>query len=242
LIDESGQDQYGREAVQTLLKRVEDQRDQLVVILAGYPNEMQTMIRSNPGLSSRVGTTMHFDDYPPEALCRIFELIAAKAKYTLPTESRRRLLRGFTFLYISRDQHFGNGRCARNSFERSVRRMANRLAKLSEIDHKVLTTLEPQDIEVAGVTEKHLAALAEEAGSVRVKCSGCKAAQIVDDQLLGTELKCNSCEESFQAGWGEPVMTLPQASNDADVSPEDSSTKSEDSSTKSEDSSTSTEH
>ena len=63
-----------------LLKRMEDQRDRLVVILAGYPNEMQKMIRSNPGLSSRVGTTMHFDDYPPEALCRIFELIAKQGK------------------------------------------------------------------------------------------------------------------------------------------------------------------
>lgn len=210
LIDESGQDQYGREAVQTLLKRMEDQRDQLVVILAGYPNEMQTMIRSNPGLSSRVGTTMHFDDYPPEALCRIFELIAAKAKYTLPTESRRRLLRGFTFLYISRDQHFGNGRCARNSFERSVRRMANRLAKLTEIDHSVLTTLEPQDIEVAGITDLHLTALAKDAGSVRVQCSACDAAQVVDDQLLGAEISCDSCEASFTANWGEPVVTMPQ--------------------------------
>ena len=214
LIDESGQDQYGREAVQTLLKRMEDQRDQLVVILAGYPNEMQAMIRSNPGLSSRVGTTMHFDDYPPEALCRIFELIAAKAKYSLPTESRRRLLRGFTFLYISRDQHFGNGRCARNSFERSVRRMANRLAQLSEIDHAVLTTLEPLDIEVAGIAQEHLEKLASEAGSIRVQCPGCSAAQVLDDQLLGTEVPCDSCQQTFTADWGEPVMTLPPASND----------------------------
>ncbi|MCG8651219.1 MAG: AAA family ATPase, partial [Pirellulales bacterium] len=146
LIDESGQDQYGREAIQTLLKRMEDQRDRLVVILAGYPNEMQKMIRSNPGLSSRVGTTMHFDDYPPEALCRIFELIAGKAKYTLPTESRRLLLRGFTYLYIRRDRHFGNGRASRNSFERSVRRLANRLAAVNDINHKLLTTLQPEDI------------------------------------------------------------------------------------------------
>jgi len=69
---------------------MEDQRERLIVILAGYPVEMQKMIRSNPGLSSRIGTTMHFDDYTPEDLCRIFELIAVKAKYTLPTESRRR--------------------------------------------------------------------------------------------------------------------------------------------------------
>ncbi len=110
LIDQSGQDQYGREAVQTLLKRMEDQRERLIVILAGYTNEMQTMIRSNPGLSSRVGTTMHFDDYSPEELCRIFALMAGKAQYELPTESRRRLLRGFTLLYATRDRHFGNGR------------------------------------------------------------------------------------------------------------------------------------
>jgi ribosomal protein S27E len=216
LIDESGQDQYGREAVQTLLKRMEDQRDRLVVILAGYPNEMQKMIRSNPGLSSRVGTTMHFDDYPPEALCRIFELIASKAKYTLPTESRRRLLRGFTYLYIGRDRHFGNGRCARNSFERSVRRLANRLAVMDEVDHDLLTTLESVDIEVAGVTQAHLAAMADEAGHVRVSCKHCDAAQVIDDKLLATEVQCGSCEKTYQADWGEPVAELPEPPAESD--------------------------
>jgi thymidylate kinase len=221
LIDESGQDQYGREAVQTLLKRMEDQRDRLVVILAGYPNEMQTMIRSNPGLSSRVGTTMHFDDYPPDALCRIFELIAAKAKYTLPTESRRRLLRGFTFLFIGRDRHFGNGRTSRNSFERSVRRLANRLATMTEIDRELLTTLQPEDIEVAGVTHEHLSAMAAEPGHVRVKCSHCEEASVVDDKTLGTSLACQSCGESFDVDWGEPVMELPAAQSEAVPQPSD---------------------
>ena len=210
LIDESGQDQYGREAVQTLLKRMEDQRDRLVVILAGYPVEMTKMIRSNPGLSSRVGTTMTFDDYPPEALCRIFELIANKAKYTLPTESRRRLLRGFTYLFIGRDRHFGNGRCSRNSFERSVRRLANRLASMDEVNHDLLTTLEPDDIEVAGLTQAHIKAMADEPGQVRVKCKACESGQVIDDKLLATEVQCESCEEPFFADWGEPVMELPK--------------------------------
>ena len=209
LIDESGQDQYGREAVQTLLKRMEDQRDRLVVILAGYPAEMQKMIRSNPGLSSRVGTTMHFDDYSPEALCRIFELIAGKAKYTLPTESRRRLLRGFTYLYINRDRHFGNGRCSRNSFERSVRRLANRLASMTEVSRELLTTLEPEDIEVAGIKHQHLATMAESSGQVRVECSLCNTAQVIDDRKLATEVKCKGCDDLFIAQWGEPVMELP---------------------------------
>lgn len=207
LIDESGQDQYGREAVQTLLKRMEDQRDRLVVILAGYPEEMRTMIRSNPGLSSRVGTTMQFNDYPPEALCRIFDLIASKSKYTLPTESRRRLLRGFTYLFAKRDRHFGNGRTARNSFERSVRRLANRLASCEEVTRESLTTLLPDDIEVAGVDHVHLKAMAAEPGKVRVQCKG--VPQIIDDQLLGTEVQCEACGERFVADWGEPVLELP---------------------------------
>lgn len=213
LIDESGQDQYGREAVQTLLKRMEDQRDRLVVILAGYPNEMQTMIRSNPGLSSRVGTTMQFEDYPPEALCRIFELIAKKSKYTLPTESRRRLLRGFTYLYAARDRHFGNGRTSRNSFERSVRHLANRLSGMSEVTRELLTTLEPDDIEVAGVTQAHLKAMAAKSGKVRVHCDG--VPQVIDDSLLGTEIKCESCGKTFFADWGEPVIELPEVEEEA---------------------------
>ena len=218
MVDEDGQDQYGREAVQTLLKRMEDQRDRLVVILAGYPVEMRRMIRSNPGLSSRVGTTMHFDDYPPEALCRIFELIAGKAKYTLPTEARRRLLRGFSYLYFNRDRHFGNGRTSRNSFERSVRRLANRLAKLKEVDRKLLTTLQAEDIEVAGVTIDHLIAMAEEPGNVRVHCDHCEQPSVVDDKLLGTEMKCDSCNEMFDADWGEPVIDLAKPEESAEES------------------------
>ncbi len=213
LIDESGQDQYGREAIQTLLKRMEDQRDRLVVILAGYPVEMRQMIRSNPGLSSRVGTTMQFSDYSPEALCRIFELIAKKSKYTLPTESRRRLLRGFTYLYAKRDRHFGNGRTSRNSLERSVRRLANRIATVEDVTRELLTTLEPEDIEVAGVDPMHLKAMAAEAGKVRVECKGIP--QVIDDQLLGTEVKCESCGEMFLADWGEPVQELPAGEEEA---------------------------
>ncbi len=215
LIDESGQDQYGREAVQTLLKRMEDQRDRLVVILAGYPNEMEKMIRSNPGLSSRVGTTMEFEDYNPEDMCRIFGLIAGKAKYELPTQARRKLLRGFTYLYATRDRHFGNGRTVRNSFERSVKHLANRLSKMKEINRVLLTTLEAQDIEVAGVPAAYLSALADEVGHVRVKCTLCKEAMELDDSLLGTEVNCEHCDKKFVADWGYPVSKQPVANADS---------------------------
>ncbi len=217
LIDESGQDQYGREAVQTLLKRMEDQRDRLVVILAGYTGEMDRMIRSNPGLSSRVGTTMEFEDYNPEDLCRIFAMIAGKAKYELPTESRRRLLRGFSYLYATRDRHFGNGRTARNSFERSVKHLANRLSTVTEVSRELLTTLQPDDIEVAGVSAAYLKALAAEPGWIRVLCEHCKQSLDLDDQTLGTSVECSACKKPTQVDWGYPIEK-PNADQDESAS------------------------
>lgn len=213
LIDESGQDQYGREAVQTLLKRMEDQRDRLVVILAGYPQEMTKMIRSNPGLSSRVGTTMHFDDYDPEALCRIFELIAKKAEYELPSPTRQRLLRGFTHLYFNRDRHFGNGRTSRNSFERSVRRLANRIASAPQITRELLVTMRPEDIAVPDLTDEQLTALTVPERMVRVLCSHCDAPQVMPDDRMGSSIKCEACHESFDANWGSPVIDTNFASS-----------------------------
>jgi tellurite resistance protein len=220
LIDESGQDQYGREAIQTLLKRMEDQRDRLVVILAGYTDEMHKMIRSNPGLSSRVGTTLEFDDYSPEELCRIFGLISAKAKYELPTQSRRRLLRGFTYLYATRDRHFGNGRTARNSFERSVKRLANRLSQMTEVSRELLTTLQPEDIEVDGVTHAYLEELAKEPGHIRVLCPETRKPMIIDDALLGTEVKSEHCDKAFIADWGMPVLLTGEVIPGGSIVPE----------------------
>ena len=158
---------------------------------------------------------MHFDDYPPEALCRIFELIANKSKYTIPTESRRRLLRGFTYLYAARDRHFGNGRTSRNSFERSVRHLANRISTMKEVTRELLTTLEPEDIEVAGVMPAHLKAMADKPGKVRVHCD-CEP-QVIDDTLLGTEIECPACGKTFLADWGEPVIDLPQPEEEAET-------------------------
>ena len=202
LVDPEGRDQYGREAVQTLLKRMEDQRDRLVVILAGYPDEMRSMIRSNPGLSSRVGTTMTFEDYSPSALCGIFELFASKAKYTLPTDSRRRLLRGMTALYATRDKHFGNGRTSRNSFERTVRRLANRIAGEKDVTVELLTTLQPNDIEIDGLSMDQLDALMEGDAKIRVVCPD-GTVTIHDDTVLGTTIPCGD-NDHFVA-WGEPI-------------------------------------
>ncbi len=129
--EESKQD-FGQEAIDTLLKRMEDERDRLVVIVAGYTDEMQRFIESNPGLKSRFNRYFYFDHVPPEDLLKIFQIFSKKAHYKLTPEAEAKLLKLFAQLYKQRDRAFGNGRLARNLFEKIIERQANRLAAASE--------------------------------------------------------------------------------------------------------------
>jgi hypothetical protein len=134
--------------VDVLLKRMEDNRDRLVVIVAGYTDEMTTFVESNPGLKSRFNRYFYFEDYKPEDLLAIFEKMAEKGHFRLTDATRKTLLRLFEELYVRRDRTFGNARVARNLFEKSIERQANRLAVLSSLSDEVLTTLLPEDIPV----------------------------------------------------------------------------------------------
>ncbi len=205
LVSSDSQDQYGREAVQTLLKRMEDARDRLVVIVAGYPQEMDAMIRSNPGLSSRIGQTFEFLDYTPGEMARIFGMMAGKAAYELSTDTRRRILHGLTYLHARRDRHFGNGRTVRNAFEASVRKLANRIAALPTVTRDLLMRLEPDDIDIPGVAEPHLKALCAHHMELRVACSHCHADQQTTDAQLMQSIECSACKQTFTPEWGEPI-------------------------------------
>jgi ribosomal protein S27E len=132
--------------------------------------------------------------------------MAGKAEYQLPTDARRRVLYGFDYLYARRDRHFGNGRTSRNSFERSVRRLANRLATLQEMNRELLTTLQPEDIEIAGIDDAHLAAMVAHQGHVRVQCDACKQELTIPDAQLSVAISCSKCGQSFTPQWGEPVV------------------------------------
>ena len=142
-----GENDFGREAIETLLKGMEDHRDELVVIVAGYDGPMERFISSNPGLESRFNKYIHFPDYTPEELRGIFELQCGKNGYALSPEAAARLTELLTELYEGRDENFGNGRTVRNLFEDAVGRQANRLSNLESPTREDLMTLLPEDLE-----------------------------------------------------------------------------------------------
>ncbi|MGH3585418.1 MAG: AAA family ATPase [Pseudonocardia sp.] len=146
---------FGHEVISTLLKLMEDQRDDVVVIVAGYPREMQRFIESNPGLASRLPTTVHFPDYVDDQLCRIFDTFAAQGGYVLAPGTREGVLARVPRV---RPRDFGNGRWVRNLFEETTSRQAVRLtAPGSTPTHDEIRTLHPDDLPDIGWGERDTA-------------------------------------------------------------------------------------
>ncbi|WP_197704480.1 right-handed parallel beta-helix repeat-containing protein [Jatrophihabitans sp. GAS493] len=139
----SGPD-FGREAVDTLVKLMEDHRDELVVIVAGYTHEMRSFLATNPGLASRFSRTIEFADYNPAELVAIVEGLCQSHDYRLEYETRNALLSYFERL--PRDAAFGNGRSARMAFEEMLGNQAYRLADEPELTTVAMTRLLPEDI------------------------------------------------------------------------------------------------
>lgn len=147
---------FGREVVDTLLKFMEDHRDQLVVIVAGYPQPMKVFINSNPGLRSRFNHFIEFDDYGPAELLGIFDAFCHESEYVLAAPARSLLQENFTALFQA-GQTTANGRFVRNLFERCIEVQAERIALLGEnpgVDLNALMT-----VDVAGALREVLAEL-----------------------------------------------------------------------------------
>ena len=155
LIDEAyslargGENDFGREAIDTVVKLVEDRRDRVVVILAGYPDEMATLVDANPGMESRFPRTILFPDYGNDELLAIVESLGQKGRYRLDDDARAAVQAWLAAQ--PRERGFGNGRLARNLFESAVANQATRLVALDEPTDDQLTTLTAADIPTPGI-------------------------------------------------------------------------------------------
>ena len=149
LVPEDARSDYGQEAISTLLKRMEDDRDKLVVIIAGYPNEMKRFIDSNPGLQSRFTRYINFPDYTEQELFDIFKLYLNKNQYTITDDAAQLLKDNLNYVVAHKTKNFGNARFVRNTFERAVEQQANRLSAKRSISDEELSVLTKEDIENA---------------------------------------------------------------------------------------------
>ena len=133
LTPQIGGNDFGQEAVDTLLKEMEDNRDELIVIVAGYPDLMNGFLQSNPGLQSRFNTFITFEDYNSNELLEIFLTLCKKNYFSVDPKAMDFLKKKFVDMYIQRDETFANGRTVRNYFEKTIMRQANRLAAAKNV-------------------------------------------------------------------------------------------------------------
>jgi len=144
--DGGGGDLYGTEAIDTLVKLMEDHRDNLVVIVAGYSDRMAEFLDANPGLASRFGRKLVFEDYTPTELAAIFDATCARDGYTLTDEAAAALRRHLTSM--SRPATFGNGRYVRTLFDDTLVRQSVRLTSKEDRSSEDLGTIEVDDLAI----------------------------------------------------------------------------------------------
>ncbi len=150
LVNQNNGNDFGREAVEVLLKNMEDHRKDLVVIAAGYSQLMEKFIHSNPGLESRFNKYFYFEDYDGGQLFTIFQSMCSKNGYVLTPEGESLARRELMALYEARDENFGNARDVRNLFEQTVARQSDRVARLEAPTREQLMELRPEDLTEPG--------------------------------------------------------------------------------------------
>jgi AAA+ superfamily predicted ATPase len=191
---------FGREAIDTLLKRMEDDRDRLIVIVAGYPGEMETFVHSNPGLHSRFTRFIEFPDYSAHELCRIFGLLCHRNGLTLSPALKEKVVHHFHHLHSERGEHFGNARLVRNCFEAVINAQATRLSAFQHIEPDALMRLEAEDLTTCSdeIRKQHIAA----GRRYLVRCEHCGCIYSWTPDLDLREAECTACHKTYDCSFG----------------------------------------
>jgi Cdc6-like AAA superfamily ATPase len=195
---------FGREAIDTLLKRMEDNRDRLIVVVAGYPREMERFIHSNPGLRSRFNRFIEFPDYTPVELCRILALFSRANGLRLDPALKERLVAYFHALHAARDSHFGNARLVRNCFEELVAAQASRLVLGPPPDAHALSQFTAEDLAWPPGVVDVLPPPPER--RYRVLCPQCGEVYSWTPELELSEAQCTRCQAIYDASFGEVIQ------------------------------------
>lgn len=198
-----GEKDFGQEAIDTLLKRMEDHRDRLVVIVAGYPEPMKKFIDTNPGLQSRFTRYVDFPDYPPQQLARIFNSICREHSLQLTPGLREKVLHHFTHTYRHRDDKFGNARLVRNCFESIISRQATRIAEAEKVSSELLCQLEENDLKSAA--ERSLVEYRKAGKGYVIFCEYCGERYGWQPDMNFQEAVCDKCSHHYNAEYGELV-------------------------------------
>jgi len=201
---EGGQD-FGQEAIDTLLKRMEDNRDRLIVIVAGYPGLMRQFLQSNPGLSSRFTRSITFEDYTVPEMCRIFASMCKKEEYTLSKEALAHTSLLFCLAHSQKDEHFGNARFVRNVYENTTMKQSARLATEAQVTKQALATLEHSDVPLEMIPNFDVNALDLSQCRWSGTCPGCQKEITTKQDFIGQRVTCKQCNEKFVFPWWNPV-------------------------------------
>ena len=193
-------DSFGDEAINTLLKRMEDHRDQLIVIAAGYPAPMKTFLKTNPGLESRFTRFINFEDYSVLELCHIFEKSCKASEYSLTATACAKAFLLFTAAHLQRDERFGNARFVRNVYEQTISLQSDRLTRAEVINKTTLATIVSEDIPLGMVSGFDLPNIAMSPSRWMGECPGCKKTRQCGVKYIGQSVTCK-CGQKFVFPW-----------------------------------------